>query len=64
MSESPCVEVCQINEEIGMCHGCFRTLDEIAKWGRMHPLERRRIMKSLSLRKERFTTRRESLNGH
>lgn len=64
MIESPCIEVCQINEEAGICHGCFRTLDEIAKWERITPAERRRIMKNLALRKGRFTPGHASLNDH
>ena len=49
--ESPCVEVCQIRKGDKVCHGCFRTLDEIARWGGMTPAERRRIMDELPTRK-------------
>jgi hypothetical protein len=30
---SPCISVCKINEQTGLCEGCWRTLDEIALWG-------------------------------
>ena len=29
---SPCVNVCQINPDTGLCRGCLRTLEEIACW--------------------------------
>lgn len=31
---SPCISVCRISPESGLCEGCFRTLDEIVSWGR------------------------------
>ena len=30
---SPCISVCRINSNLGLCEGCFRTTDEIAAWG-------------------------------
>jgi predicted Fe-S protein YdhL (DUF1289 family) len=27
----------------GWCHGCYRTLDEIATWGRLDPTGRRAV---------------------
>jgi hypothetical protein len=30
---SPCINVCKMNAQTGLCEGCFRTLDEIVKWG-------------------------------
>jgi predicted Fe-S protein YdhL (DUF1289 family) len=29
---SPCISVCRIDPETGLCQGCLRTLDEIADW--------------------------------
>jgi len=29
---SPCVNVCQMDPQTGLCRGCLRTLDEIAGW--------------------------------
>jgi len=29
---SPCISVCQMNVDTGLCEGCFRTIDEIAQW--------------------------------
>jgi len=30
---SPCVGVCRMDAASGLCLGCWRTLDEIARWG-------------------------------
>jgi predicted Fe-S protein YdhL (DUF1289 family) len=30
---SPCVNVCQMAPETGLCQGCMRTIDEIVAWG-------------------------------
>jgi hypothetical protein len=35
----------------GLCTGCLRTLDEIARWGSMSDAERARIMAELPSRK-------------
>ncbi|HEY4560650.1 MAG TPA: DUF1289 domain-containing protein [Lysobacter sp.] len=40
---SPCIGVCEIDAQ-GLCAGCLRTLDEIARWGTMGDAERLRIM--------------------
>ena len=48
--ESPCVDVCVIDEETGLCEGCARTLAEIAEWSRYSPERRRRIIAELERR--------------
>ena len=40
---SPCVGICTIDDD-GLCAGCLRTLDEIARWGTMGDDERLRVM--------------------
>jgi hypothetical protein len=47
---SPCIGVCAIDPESGLCAGCRRTLGEIARWSAMSDAERRRIMLALPLR--------------
>lgn len=48
--ESPCIDVCVMDPETGLCTGCGRTLQEIAQWSSMPGEERRRIMDALSER--------------
>lgn len=50
MIQSPCIKVCVMNPAAGICSGCGRTLDEIARWGSMSDTERARIMAELPSR--------------
>ena len=50
--KSPCIKVCQMDPVRGVCIGCCRTLDEIARWGRMTDAERDAVMEALSERKK------------
>ncbi|HYD93998.1 MAG TPA: DUF1289 domain-containing protein [Noviherbaspirillum sp.] len=29
---SPCISVCRMHPQTGLCEGCLRTIDEIARW--------------------------------
>ena len=49
--ETPCINICDIDRETGLCVGCARTIDEIARWATMTNSERRRIMALLAVRK-------------
>ena len=49
---SPCVSVCQIETGSSWCRGCWRTIDEIAAWGAMNPLQKRAVWKLLPLRRD------------
>lgn len=40
---SPCISVCRMDPVSELCEGCFRTLDEIAAWGRMEDEGKREI---------------------
>ena len=46
--QSPCIQVCAIDPRSGLCSGCGRTLDEIARWAEITDEERQRIMAALS----------------
>lgn len=43
---SPCRRVCRV--QAGVCVGCGRTLDQIAKWSKMTDEEKIQIMESLN----------------
>jgi len=30
---SPCISLCDMSPETGLCRGCLRTIDEIVAWG-------------------------------
>ena len=48
---TPCVAVCQINPKSGFCLGCYRTLKEIAQWGKFSEDERQALLPELEKRK-------------
>jgi len=45
--ESPCVRVCVVHPEARICTGCLRSIDEITRWSKLSPEERRAIMAAL-----------------
>lgn len=47
---SPCVRLCTLDPETGICVGCGRTLAEIGNWTRYSESERRNIMEALPAR--------------
>ncbi|RYX93162.1 MAG: DUF1289 domain-containing protein [Comamonadaceae bacterium] len=51
---SPCISVCRINADSGMCEGCFRTLGEITVWARSAPDERRAMWRTIEARMDVF----------
>ncbi|MDA0360570.1 MAG: DUF1289 domain-containing protein [Proteobacteria bacterium] len=48
--ESPCVDICQLNPNTGICTGCFRTMDEISLWIELSDDEKQEVLR---LAKER-----------
>ena len=50
MIESPCVNICTLDARSGICLGCGRTIDEIARWTAMSALERARVLRELPAR--------------
>jgi prolyl-tRNA editing enzyme YbaK/EbsC (Cys-tRNA(Pro) deacylase)/predicted Fe-S protein YdhL (DUF1289 family) len=40
---SPCISVCRISADSGLCEGCFRTLGEISAWSRL-PVDDKRVL--------------------
>jgi predicted Fe-S protein YdhL (DUF1289 family) len=48
--ETPCIDVWETDVASGLCIGCGRTLDEIARWSAMSNEEQRAIMAILPAR--------------
>lgn len=48
---SPCINVCTLNVDNGLCQGCWRTLDEITRWSRVSNDERLAILAAAALRR-------------
>jgi len=51
---TPCIKVCMVDGESGLCLGCYRTLKEIAQWSRLDEAERIMITEALPDRKSRI----------
>jgi predicted Fe-S protein YdhL (DUF1289 family) len=47
---SPCIKVCAVSGQNGLCIGCGRTLREIASWGSLEEPVRQAIMAELPAR--------------
>lgn len=51
---TPCVKVCVVDGESGLCLGCFRTLQEIADWSRLDDARRAAVTAELPARRRRI----------
>ena len=47
---SPCMSVCIMKADADECHGCLRSLEEIASWGMSSPLQQRAVWQRLGQR--------------
>lgn len=56
--ESPCIKICVVHPESRLCTGCLRSIDEIGRWSRMTPEERRDVMEALPSRAAQTSKRR------
>ena len=45
--KTPCIKVCVVDGESGLCLGCYRKLNEVAAWSRLDDAERDRILAEL-----------------
>lgn len=49
--DSPCIDVCKLDETRSYCTGCLRTLDEIRQWRDMSDGQKRRVVESCATRR-------------
>lgn len=57
--DSPCVKLCVIHPTVGLCMGCFRTVEEISDWSAMDPESRKSLMLELPSREKQIVKRRK-----
>jgi predicted Fe-S protein YdhL (DUF1289 family) len=60
---TPCIKVCVLDPANGLCTGCGRDIDEIARWSQMTDDERARIMAALPQRLAQLGARRAPRSG-
>ena len=53
---SPCVSICKVDSATEFCEGCFRTLDEIAAWGRLGDEAKREVWQLIAQRLQQRAT--------
>ena len=51
---TPCIKVCIVDGESGLCMGCYRALPEVAAWQKFSDEERATIMAELPSRRSRI----------
>jgi predicted Fe-S protein YdhL (DUF1289 family) len=61
--DSPCIKICVIHPEERLCVGCYRSIDEIARWSRLTAEERQTITADLPARAPRLVKRRGGRMG-
>jgi predicted Fe-S protein YdhL (DUF1289 family) len=62
-ASSPCIRVCTLDPETGLCEGCGRTREEIGSWYRLPEEERLRIMAELPERMRQAFSPAEALTS-
>jgi predicted Fe-S protein YdhL (DUF1289 family) len=60
---SPCIQVCVVDGESGLCVGCYRTLAEVAGWIRLTPEVREAVMADLPGRRTRIRPEKLAMIG-
>lgn len=49
--KTPCIKVCVIDGESGLCMGCYRKLSEVAGWTKLTEIEREAVTADLPHRR-------------
>ncbi|HUO12467.1 MAG TPA: DUF1289 domain-containing protein [Caulobacteraceae bacterium] len=60
---TPCIKVCIVDGESGLCLGCQRTLHEVAAWGSMTDDARALVMAELPSRRSRIRPEKLAMFG-
>ena len=61
--KTPCIKVCVVDGESGLCLGCYRKLPEVAQWARFTDAEREAIMAELPSRRSRIRPEKLAIFG-
>lgn len=47
---SPCINICKLDKD-NICIGCYRTIKEIASWGKLTLKEKQQVLEVVEKRK-------------
>lgn len=61
--KTPCIKVCVVDGESGLCMGCYRKLSEVAGWTKFTDAERDAILAELPSRPDRVRPEKRALFG-
>lgn len=61
--KTPCIKVCVVDGETGLCMGCYRLLSEVVRWARLSDDEREEIMAELPSRRSRIRPEKLAMFG-
>ena len=61
--KTPCIKVCVVDGQSGLCLGCFRKLSEVAGWAKLSDDERDLILAELPSRRGRIKPEKLGLFG-
>ena len=57
MVKSPCIDICTIDPESGLCVGCSRTQEEINEWNVKNNDQKKELLIKIKSRQPKFKTR-------
>ena len=60
---TPCVKVCVVDGESGLCMGCYRKLSEVAGWTQLSDDERARVIAELPSRRAQIRPEKLAMFG-
>ena len=49
--QSPCINICKLDDQTGLCEGCKRTMDEIENWPFYRYSEKLLVLEKIDIRK-------------
>jgi uncharacterized protein len=52
---SPCIDICRMDEALGLCAGCYRTRAEIATWKKLSNEEKRALLTVIAERQNKLS---------
>lgn len=50
--KTPCNQVCFVDPKVGLCVGCFRNMEELARWTKYSDAERDAVTSALPAREK------------
>ena len=51
---TPCVGVCLLDMDSGLCMGCWRDIEEVSAWSLMDEKEKQTVLENIRIRKSQL----------